>query len=175
MNSLFLKRSFWGSLLILVGILWLVENVFDLDIPIFRILFSLTLIIIGFALIKGWRFSKMEGTQTLFGDNRHTFSDTEKAHSVLFGEAHIDLTSMDLSTEKIVDLRCVFGEMRVMVPYGKNVSIDAEVSFGSIQMPDGNTTSFGGLAYRSPLISGEDGGLKIKISCTFGNVVIIHS
>ena len=67
MNSLFLKRTFWGSLLIMVGILWLTENIFNLDIPVFRILISLTLIIIGFALIKGWRFTRMEGSQTLFG------------------------------------------------------------------------------------------------------------
>lgn len=172
MNNFLFKRSFWGSLLIIIGGLWLVENIFDLNIPVFRILLSLGLILIGVGLIAGWRSSTTGGSQTMFGENTHVFSGEEQGHSVMFGEAHIDLTSMDFSQPRELDLRCMFGELRVKVPAGVSMLVRGEVSFGSLQTPDGSSTSFGKPEFRSGATSGDKPQLLINVACTFGSAVI---
>lgn len=170
MNNFLFKRSFWGTLLIIIGGLWLVENIFDLDIPVFRILLSLALILVGIGLIRGWRSSVAGGSQTMFGENTHVFSGDEKGHSVMFGEVHIDLSKMDFSQLREVELRCMFGEMRVKVPNNVKLEVRGEVSFGSLQTPDGSSTSFGKPEYIST--EGGEAQLKIYALCTFGSMVI---
>ena len=173
MSMLFFRRSFWGVILIVIGSVWLIENIFDLDIPLFRIMVSLALILIGIALIRGFRWNGGRGSQTIFAEGTYVFGTTDAGHSVMFGEVNIDLTTLTDYPETPVQLRCMFGEMRVKVPANVNLEIRGEVSFGSLQMPDGSSLSFGSRDYRNPLKAEGLPVLKVNISCAFGNVVVI--
>lgn len=169
MNTWFFRRSFWGTLLIILGSIWLLDNVFDLDIPVFRILISLALILLGIAVIQGRPASKISGNQTAFGEAIHTFRQDDKAHSVLFGEASIDLSHIKGDGVPI-ELRCTFGEMRVKLGVGQKVKINGEVTFGSIQMPDGQSQSFGRKEYASSMAEGQEPALEVNVQCIFGSV-----
>ncbi|HRY98675.1 MAG TPA: LiaF-related protein [Bacteroidales bacterium] len=175
MNTWFFRRSFWGMLLIVIGSVWLIENVFDLDIPLFSILFSVALIVLGVALIRGYRVQGNTDGNTVFSEGSHTFSASDHGHSVIFGEAGIDLTSLSPFPAQPIELRCVFGEMRVRVPAGANIEVNAEAAFGSVQMPDGNSLSFGNRRYTNPLLAEGQPVLRINIHCVFGSVVMISA
>jgi len=172
MSNWFFKSSFWGWVLVVVGAIWLAENLFDLDIPVFRVLLSLVLIVLGIALIRGWRSNTGDGSSTVFAKQEHAFTDGMGAHSVLFGEAVIDLTQTAEMAEGLVELRCVFGEMRVKVPRDVNLQVRAEVSFGTIRMPDGRSVSFGTRDY-APAGDGGQTTLRLRVVCAFGEVSIL--
>lgn len=173
MNSWFFRRSFWGVLLIVIGSIWLIEQIFDLDIPLFSILISVALISLGIALIRGYRIRGNTDGNTVFSEGHHSFSATDRGHSVVFGEVMVDFTTMSEFPEQPIELRCVFGEMRVRLPQGVNVEVKAESVFGSVQMPDGNSISFGSRQYSNPLKALDQPVLRINVHCVFGSVVML--
>lgn len=173
MDSWFFRRSFWGILLIVIGSIWLLEQIFDFDIPLFSILISLALISLGIALIRGYKFRSGADTNTVFGEGHYAFNATEKGHSVVFGEVVVDFTNTSVFPQDPIELRCVFGEMRVRIPQGLNLEVNAESVFGSVQMPDGNSISFGSRRYTNPLKTVDQPILRINVHCVFGSVVML--
>jgi len=71
-----------------------------------------------------------------------------------------------------LNLECAFGSMTVYIPKNKNVSITSSCAFGSINMPNGNSVSFGTINETSNAVGDI---LNLKIDCAFGSVDIKYT
>lgn len=175
MNSFIFRRSFWGILLVVIGGVWLMENLFDFDFPLFRVLFSIALIALGILLIKGIPFRGTSiGTRTAFSETNFTMQPGDREHSVVFGQVKLDLGALNLTESQTIHLKCVFGEMHVRIPSGMNYEIQGEFSFCSVMMPDGSNYSFGNKAYRQFHFDAAKPVLTIKAHCVFGEMRFIN-
>jgi predicted tellurium resistance membrane protein TerC len=77
-----------GSTVILIGVLLLIRNLFNIDIPIFTIIISITLIWIGVMLIRGGQNVKSNEASTMFGESKMFYQKGKDSYKVMFGSGN---------------------------------------------------------------------------------------
>lgn len=168
---------FWGILLILIGLGIVIRVVFNIDFPIVKFIIAFFFIFLGIKILLGnfnfWHARHDENT-TMFGERRIEGLDAEhKEYNVIFGSNVIDLRDIDLSQgSKEVEIAVIFGSSDIKINEKTPVKIKAESVFGSAQMPNGNTASFGSTQYKTESFSKDTNYLYIKADVVFGGIQI---
>lgn len=164
----FFTGTFWGILLIIVGILFFVRSIFNLQIPVFKI-------VAGFLLIY-WGLSMMFGTGTIRSDKSIIFSQgkfnvqskTESEYNVIFGDGVIDLTGIELKEVTRIEINTIFGSSKLLIKSGTPIVFEGNTVFGTTSTPEGNTNALGESNYVSGELSDLTPYLKIKNNVIFG-------
>lgn len=150
-----LGRLVGGLLLVVVGVLWMIEEFTDADLP-WTTLLPLILIVIGLALIYGAATGPHTGLVTLgivvtvivvlssaadvlfdvpfsggVGDKAVTPTALEDEYRWAVGSMTVDLTSAQLDGQEI-ELSVGLGELIVIVPNGAAVQISAAAGIGEV-------------------------------------------
>ena len=166
---------FWGLLLILVGIAAILRN-FDINIPIFRLIFGFFLIYFGISLLVGGPLFTVDGGPVIFSDTDIVVTDAEDDQfDIIFRKGVIDLTAIKPEDEDLeFEIDTVFASTVVKINPDVPVKYEIESAFASAQMPDGNSISFGDYEYTSD--SGEDDihYIIIKGDVVFGSLEIVE-
>lgn len=164
---------FWGILLILIGLGIVIRVVFNIDFPIVKFIIAFFFIFLGIKILLGnfnfWKVRHDENT-TMFGERRINGIDAEhKEYNVIFGSNVVDLRDIDLSQgSKEIEINVIFGSSDIKISEKTPVKIKAEAVFGSAQMPNGNTASFGSTQYKTESFSKDTNYLYIKADAVFG-------
>lgn len=142
-----------GTLLVVVGVGWLLDG-FEVAVP-WRALFAAGLIVVGVIIVvagrvRGW--SAVLGALLLVASliaalpgRGYTEPVGERAvapgpgdwpveQSIGIGSLRVDLTGRELPADGRVDVRVGVGDLRVVVPSGAPVRIDAAVELGDIRV-----------------------------------------
>ena len=169
----FFTGSFWGILFILIGIIFFVRSIFNLNIPVFKI-------VVGFLFIY-WGLSMMFGTNTYKNDKNIIFShgrfDTEtkinSEYNIIFSDGEIDLTNLQLKEKKSVEINTIFGSAVIKVSDKTAVVFEGNTVFGATKTPDGNTNIMGDTHFASGNMSDLSPFIIIKSNAIFGSAEII--
>ncbi len=156
---------FWPVLLIIAGGLLLVRTVFNVNLPVFKILLAVALVWGGVALIS----SSATKSPVVFG-SRMDLSDSALEYTVMFDSSEIDLSD-EVITRELMEINCVFGKAVVVLPANRSVHIEATGAFCSLRSPGGRTITFGEGTYDC----GEGEPLTIKANCVFGELVFVEA
>ncbi|HAN18466.1 MAG: hypothetical protein A2X13_08850 [Bacteroidetes bacterium GWC2_33_15] len=168
---------FWGILLILIGLGIVIRVVFNIDFPIVKFIIAFFFIFLGIKILLGnfnfWKVRHDENT-TMFGERRINGIDAEhKEYNVIFGSNVVDLRDIDLSQgSKEIEINVIFGSSDIKISEKTPVKIKAEAVFGSAQMPNGNTASFGSTQYKTESFSKDTNYLYIKADAVFGGIQV---
>ncbi len=185
-----MRQMFWGIVLVVIGLLFLLENFGYADVgDIFADYWPVILIIIGFSLITRKRSTPREihlreasqsGSDLLhqsniFGDiNIKTTSSnfTGGSLSTVFGDCDIDLSSAGFAEgDHELHIHSVFGDSLILLPEGAAVTISANSVFGSLRMFDKQKGGFSSnLQTTTPAYDTTSRRMRIKISKVFGDV-----
>ena len=151
------SKLFWGAIIIVLGLSIIIGSVFKINIPFFRILFSLFLIYLGVRMLVGsFKSSNQFGsykdakeTTDVFTSNSHKpeFGIPKKEYSVVFGSQALDLRNIEQENDHSIEVSSVFGSQTVLLSKETPVRIKANAVFGNIQLPDGTGVSFGENTY----------------------------
>jgi hypothetical protein len=169
---------FFGVLIILIGLGIIVNVVFHIHIPIFKIIIGLLLIYIGLKIIFGPWFSfpisHRESGNVIF--NHRTYqglSGDSKEYNAVFGKAVVDLRDIELK-EKVtrIKINAVFGSADVFLNKATPVRIKADAVFGGVQLPENITGAFGTSTYQSKNFDENQNYLMIEGTSVFGGIVI---
>ncbi len=165
---------FWGTVVILMGLSIILNAVFGIHIPLFRIIFALILIYIGIKILTGgscWRNDRMNAC---FNEKTVCSSSVkDNDYSIVFGKANYDLSAISLEGKSInASVNVVFGEAKVKVNTNMPVRIVAGSAFGEAVLPNGNTVAFGKSIYESPSFKEGSPALNIKADVAFGSLKI---
>jgi hypothetical protein len=166
-----------GVLIILLGVGILVNVVFHVHIPIFKILFGLFLIYIGLRIIFGNWFSFpchwRSGDAVFHHRTYHGLSGDSTEYSAVFGKAVVDLRDIQLK-EKItrVKVDAVFGGAEVILNKDTPVRINAEAVFGGVHLPENVAGGFGSAVYQSKNFDENKSYLLVEASSVFGGMNI---
>ncbi|MBN2267342.1 MAG: hypothetical protein JW725_03305 [Candidatus Babeliaceae bacterium] len=184
---------FFGVLLIILGITYLVGIVLGVSIPLFRILMAILLLYAGISLISGalgkrtscWHSEEEHGNcySTFMGEGKVALDKTRirpeapfYEYSTTFGSTKVDLSTVPPSIIKAlnsplnVTINTVFGETVVLIRSDVPTRIESSSIFAKTELPDGSKTSFSTYIYQSH--PGEKPLMLIKTSTVFGNIDI---
>ena len=139
---------FIGILIILLGLGIIVNVIFHIHIPIFKVLFGLILIFIGLKIIFGsWiSFPSCQGKagNVIFQERTYRGLPVDsKEYNALFGKVFVDLRGIELK-EKLTPIRikAVFGGAEVILSETTLVRIKADAVFGGVQFPENMAGQF---------------------------------
>ena len=166
---------FWGVMLVLFGASMILRAVFNLDIPIFRIVFALVIIYFGIKLLVGRQAFKGEGNFSMFRNSDVTMSESGGEYNVVFGQSNIDLSHIDISeSSKKVNVDVVFGSGNLLIDPQIPTKLKISTVFADCKLPHRNINFFGDSNYKTPAFVEGENYLLLNIDVVFGNVVIVE-
>ena len=176
---------FWGVALVVIGLLFLIQSIFKIDLPILRILLGVGIVYLGVKMIFGSfglevRGTKLEkvatATSVVFTEaDLRSKSDNKvnRDFQTVFGTSKLDLS--DLGPEELsekIEVSAVFGKTQVTTPAGIPLVVETNTAFGSVNVRGDKTTAIGNGIYRTPGFQTDKPYLKIEANSVFGEVEI---
>lgn len=169
-TKLIFSTTFWGILLVFLGFSFLLNELLNIDIPIFTFMISALLIYFGIKLINGkFRSQKMENLN-MFGNHILDYSDDLQDFSNIFGEARLDLSNVILNENRTIDINCIFGDFKIKLSDNLNYKVESSTIFGKTLIVEKSTEGFGNLVYTPLHFDASKPYLTIKSSVVFGNI-----
>ena len=167
---------FWGIILIFFGLSMVIRIVFNVDIPVFKLLVAFFFVWLGLRIMLGNRsFMHFRATRNdvIFNENSFKeFNEENKDFNVIFGKAVYDFRDMIIKEKMKIHLSVVFGGAEIKLKRGTPYRIATESVFGGIKMPNGNTSVFGSSHYQSENYNADLPYLFIKTEVVFGGVEV---
>lgn len=192
---------FWGLLLIILGLLFLLQNFDLLDVEnLFHLFWPVILIAVGVKMLfdhrdKSRRISRQpsgkedwqssdygtmfsEKESNVFGDIRLCFDDQTVrrfAVSNVFGDIELDYAHAKFENEAKIHISGVFGNVEVRLPREINVEFRGSCTAGSMKIfGEKHDGLFQNVHYISPEIRSELPTVKLSLAIVFGDVRIFH-
>lgn len=162
--SVKMGNLFWPVLLIIAGGLMLVRTVFNVNLPVGKIILAVALVWGGAILIS----ASATRSSVVFG-SRMDLTDNALEYTVMFDSSELDLTHEIIERDHM-EIDCVFGKAVVVLPAGRSVHIEATGVLCSLRSPGGRTITFGEGTYDC----GEGQPLTVEANCAFGELVFIE-
>jgi predicted membrane protein len=173
------SSMFWGLFFVVLGSLMLLNYIFGLNLPVFRILVAIGIIYLGVKILFGSHFSGKKiasDYQAVFSSSQFNFpsrdsQDTANEYSTVFGDAVLDLRDLDLSKGPAdIEMNVVFGHTNVLLKKGTPYKIESNTVFGNIQLPDKKTSSVGEWSHQSDNYPMEKNHLTVHANVVFGQL-----
>ena len=168
---------FWGLFLIFIGFALIIKYVFNLDIPVGKIVIALFFISIGIKLLVGqtkFLHTGKKETDIIFNDARLNGKDISASeYNVIFGKLVLDLRDMELSDlPKRLEINTIFGATEILINESLPIHIKAEAVFSGAKLPNGNTVTFGNSEYSTSSYNPSDKFLMINGDVIFGGLEV---
>lgn len=169
MDCFFCGGLFWGSLLVILGIIMLLRVFFNINIPVFRIVFALLFIYWGARLLLGGFSHRPARHYEPPATSRPVNTAYTTVYETTFGRRIIDLTDLSLDQgSRTSEINTVFGQTIVFISPDLPVEIRVKTAFAAARLPDGSTVSFGRYIFASRSFVPDAPHLTINASVAFG-------
>jgi hypothetical protein len=171
----FFSHIFWGALLILIGVSAILKS-FNINIPIFRIVFAFLFIYTGVSILVGHNIGINSSDNTvLFSDTSIKVTDiVEREYNIIFGKGIIDLRDVKLNGQEKIEANVIFGSGEILLNPEIPVTIRVSSAFGNAKLPDKSSVTFGELTYRSGNFNENEAYLLIEANTVFGGIKILN-
>ena len=151
---------FWAVVLIAVGVVIILKQVFGWQISIFTIVFGIILIFAGISIITG---PSNTGIGGVFAGGE-VKSIKRGDNSFIFSGVTLDLKD---TQEDEIEINSIFSSVKLHTS-GRSVKIESNGAFSNTVFPDKTSLTFGERVYER---DGEK-TIHIKTNCVFGSIVI---
>ncbi len=169
---------FWGLLLILIGLSLVIKVVFNIDFPVFKIVFAFFLIYMGIKIITGnfnFHNFKSGNNDVVFGEKtfKEPFVDGQELN-VVFSKGTVDLRNVMLSDSSPLHLKLntVFSGTEVLLDSTTPIRITTEGAFSGVTFPNGNTSSFGKNNFDANSPDSQKGYIDLSANVVFGGLQV---
>ena len=169
---------FWGILLIVIGLSVVIKIVFNVDFPIFKIVVAFFFIYLGIRILVGgnWHYwgHHRDKNSVVFGEATFDKIENGTEYNVVFGKGTFDLRDYKPAEDRpeMIKINTVFSNSVIILPATVPVKINVDAAFSGAQMPNGNNTSFGSVAYSSEGADTAKAYLSIKVDVVFGGLQV---
>jgi hypothetical protein len=167
---------FWGSVLVLLGLSVIVRIVFNINVPVFRVVFALILIYLGIRVLMGGAWCRPTCGAAVFSDVNISSLSGQKEYNVIFGKGTIDATDSTITDKnRNVRINTVFGDAHIIISAKVPTVVKVSSAFSGARMPDGSTVSFGEYLYKNKAAtetSDPNATRRIDVSVVFGGCTV---
>ena len=166
---------FWGVILILLGVSIVLNVVFGVKIPLFRIVFALVLIYLGIRMLTGLPFWRKTPNAAVFEDKRIEAAGASDRYDVVFGKGVIDLTKLEVKDRPVkIEATTAFGSSVIIIDPAVSAKIKVTSAFAGARMPDGNVIVFGEYTYKTPGLKNAANYVLLEATVVFGGMEIVE-
>ena len=162
---------FIGILFILAGVSIIIRILFNIDIPVFKLVVAFIFLYIGIRLLTGdfsARHIRSGENAVIFGEAQFQGLPDDHEYTILFGSARIDLTQVaDPNKIQNLKINTIFGGSELIIRKDQPVRITAEAAFASARLPGNKETSFGKVTYQPDSLS-PNTFLEVESNVVFG-------
>lgn len=162
---------FWGALLIILGVWFLVRRYVPVHVPVIRIIIAALFVYIGIrVLILG---PSVRGRNTaVFSDSALQYTpDRGRDYNLVFSTGTIDLSEA-ANAESRMQVNVVFGSGILRIDPNRPVRVDMSSAFGEVEAPNGRSIAFGDTVYTTPSYKEGAPALHVHATAVFGRLVI---
>ena len=172
MLSLF-DGIFWGVVLILVGVWFLLRRLIPAQIPVFRLIIAALFVYIGIRVLAGGPFGR-PGRAPIFSESHlHYTPGWNRDYNIIFGRGTVDLTGVSIAGAGVrTEVNVVFGSGILRVNPAQPVRIDMSSAFGTVEAPGGRSVAFGDTVYTSSSYRDGSPALEVRATAVFGRLEV---
>jgi hypothetical protein len=179
MESFIFSGIFWGLVVILFGVSIILNAVFNIHIPFFRVILAILFIYIGIMVLTGgFKFNgKIDKNNVVFGDGTMQYGgdNPNKEFNVVFGRGTTRISDVQLTNGNIqVRISVVFGEGVVEIDTSLPMIIHTSAAFAEAVMPDKAIQAFGNSDWQSSSYTKDGKHLDIQASVVFGELRFVE-
>ncbi|HVP18886.1 MAG TPA: hypothetical protein VMU36_07800 [Spirochaetia bacterium] len=162
---------FWGILLIMVGVWFILRRFLPFHIPVVRLIIAILFIYVGIRLLV-----RGPGTTTapVFSESHQRYTPGwDRDYNIIFASGDVDLTGVTLDGASLrTRVNVVFGSGILRVNLKLPVRVDMSAAFGAVDAPDGRSVSFGDSVYTTGTYHDGSPALVIHATAVFGRLLI---
>ena len=164
---------FWGVLLIVVGVWFLVRNSLPVHIPIARVIIAVVLIYAGIRVLVLRPVVKDSNT-VVFSESTLTYSPSHgRDYNIIFSSGLVDFSDVTLSAGGVkTEVNVVFGNGTLRINPSQPVRVNMSSAFGTVDSPNGRSVAFGDAVYTTPSYRDGAPALEIHATAVFGKLSI---
>ena len=165
---------FMGIIFLTVGIILLLNSIFNFNINIFKLTIGILIVLFGvFVLFNGFGFQ--DSRSIIFREGTIRVSEVQdNEYNIIFASGTVDLSKVKIEDEvKKIKVNAIFAEGKVILNPDVPTLIKASSAFGELELPDRSSVIFSSQKYRIGDISTNQGYLEIEASAVFGKLKII--
>lgn len=181
------RKMFWGFFFLAIGILIIIQHVFNIHVPFLKVLFGLFLIYIGTRVIfgsfgvhwNGLRLNEIQtSTQAIFSESEFKTYDKNNEnlnskYTTAFGNSRLNLENLTIEDlKKPLHITNAFGKTYIKTNPNNAIKAQISVGFGSVKIRGQKLGSLGEIDYQSPNYKAETPYLELYIDNAFGEVEI---
>lgn len=176
--SFIFSPLFWGAVLILWGLSVIVDTLFHINIPIFRIVFALIIILFGLQMLFGWKIGSRDYVHSndhniIFGTANIKATPATREYNIIFANGEVDITEPNPEwVNSKLEVNTIFGSGVIRLNPEIPIKIVSNAAFGRITTPDSAQSVFGEHVYQTPALKENQPYLLIKADAVFGNMDI---
>lgn len=163
------SQVFWGLLLIVLGLSIILKVIFNLNIPVFRMVISFLLIYMGLQILFGGFPFEKNDRNVIFNDNRIKVTAAGD-YNIIFGKGIVDLTDFIADAHTRIEINTIFGSGLIKLKPEQPLKIVVNSAFAGAKMPDGNMISFGKYIYQTPGFKENQTFSEVAVNVVFGEV-----
>lgn len=170
----FFGSVFWGIVLILAGASVILRSVFNIYIPVFRIVLAVIIIYFGVRMLLGHRVGYRDRSNIVFQERTVHLDGEQEEYNVIFGRGEIDLRDVVLQDAGgFMEINVIFGGADLIIDSEMPLKIKATTIFGDTKFPRGSSSPFGDTVYRSANYEEGAPHLTLETNVIFGSLRVI--
>jgi hypothetical protein len=165
---------FWGIVLIVLGVWFIVRPRVPFHLPVIRIIIAVLFVYIGVRVLV-WGPSIRQKNTAVFSQSEMVYTEGMKQdeYNMIFGSGSVDLRTVRVGDKSVgAEVNAIFGSGVVRVDPATPVRIHMSAAFGSVQAPGGRSIAFGDSVYTTPAFKEGAPALEVKASAVFGSLRI---
>jgi hypothetical protein len=169
---------FWGVVLVLWGCAIVLNVLFHLNIPVFRILVALIIIFVGIQLLFGWQgkawyYVHTDENNVIFGQSTRNATPLTKEYNIIFSNGELKVTEPNPEwVNSKMEVNTIFGSGFITINPEIPAKIVTTAAFGRIITPDKQQSVMGDHVYQTPALKENQPYLLIKATVVFGNMEV---
>ncbi len=165
---------FWGALLIVLGVWFIVRRSLSVHIPVIRIVIAVLFIYAGVRILARGPVSADRNT-AVFSESAMSYSpDRGREYNLVFSSGAIDLSTAAPGSASIrAQVNVIFGSGTLRINPSVPVIVHMTSVFGEAESPNGKSVAFGGMDYTTQSYRPGAPALDIRATAVFGRLSIL--
>lgn len=165
---------FLGSFLVVIGLVIILNVIFKINIPVFRILIAFVFLFIGIKILLGKNVNVL-GHNTAHVNTEINIQPGSHEYNIIFSKNIVDLRDTAFTDNKPArtHVNVVFGQCEIFLSKDIPFRITSNTAFASIKQPDGNTVVVGSIKNQSNDLDESKPFIDLKIDAVFAEVSLV--
>jgi hypothetical protein len=165
---------FWGALLIVLGVWFIVRRSVPVHIPVIRIVIAVLFVYAGVRILARGPMS-MDRNTAVFSESTMRYSpDRSREYNLIFSSGAIDLSSAAPASASIhAEVNVIFGSGTLRINPSLPVRVSMSCAFGTVESPHGRSVAFGDTVYTTQSWREGAPALEIHATAVFGRLTIL--